>query len=859
MKELKFRPHSIIFLIGPSGCGKTHFAEKCLFPALSNYNVQHISSDEIHTELLGKDCHKYDKEMLHVSEQAFDVLLNRVKNLTSYPVNAEFIVIDTKGLYKDFRDQIREIAKENHYQVDVLIFAYKNREEYFQYLPENSEGWIHKMISRDIVKLNRETLRELNRRDYNNVQRLRDNNFSDVHIEIVKSDFYKKYTPLETDKTYRIVGDVHGCLLPLKKHYEEAKVNDEKLILIGDFIDKGPQTKEVVEFIYKHKDEIILVKGNHENFAYNWLEGKIEKEKISADILIHFDSIKLFEQDEKLKAKFYELFERSFEFVKHRDFIATHAPCKKKFLGKTDTASLRSQRNFIFPRRKEYSSDEDYRKSLEECFSFLEKESVFNQPYHVFGHISIQNKILASNKICVDNGCVHGRVLSSVTFKPNDPKPKFNYVSSHLNEQEIVQGLVPLLYPTSEKKVEQKFDLEFRDLRRINCLANNKINFISGTMCPADRQDNELESLEQALKYYKNKKVETIILQPKYMGSRCNIYLFNDPKKCYSTSRNGFVIQRDDLDLKPVYKKLIKQLKSKFTKENAKMILLDGELLPWSALGKELIEDQFKSIASALETETEFLNNNNFEGALEELHKKYQDIDYLHKMKDLGKKGFIEKYDHSLYRTLKSFDEFKRSSWDSITTEKEKIQRYQEQVQMYGESNGVIEFKPFMILKIVFQNGKEEIFLNESYKNTEIYPSISEDDHLILKLSDTKALDKAEVFYKTITVENKMEGIVIKPEFVYQEGIAPYMKVRNKEYLTIIYGYEYLSERKYEKLIHKKSIHKKLKTSIEEFKIGRDLLHVPYQDIRYENKDYFNACVHMIGEERVEKDIDPRL
>ncbi len=858
-KSISLMPHTIVLLAGPSNCGKTYFAENHLIPALSEYNVHHLSSDHIRQELLGKDHHKYDKEMLHISKQAFDVLLNRIKNLSSHPLNAEFIIVDTKGLYKEFRDEILAIAKTNHYQVATIAFSYKNREDFFQYVPEDVEPWINKMINRDIKKLMRETMRELNLREYHQVYRLKDNAFKKLQITIEKEDFYQK-TQLKTNQKYRLVGDVHGCFKALKNTYEEAKKNDEQLILVGDFIDKGPDTKKVVEFIHKHLDEFILVKGNHENFVYKWLEGQIEKEKISAEVLKYFDSIELFEKNKILKNKFYKIFEHCTEFVKHRDFIATHAPCRNKFLGKVDKYSLKAQRNFIFPRRKEYDSDDAYQKALQDSFNFLREEAEFNQPYHVFGHMALQNRHVAENKICIDNGCVHGKGLTSVIFDPQLPKPRFHSSPSELKESEVMEGNVPLLF--EHKKEEEKMEslnLEPKDHRRIEHLANQKVNFISGTMCPADKQEGELESLEQALDYYRERRVEKVILQPKYMGSRCNIYLFKRVEDCYATSRNGFTIRPDRLDLTPIYKKLIKQFTAYFKERKLKMLLIDGELLPWSALGKELIQDQFKTIATALELETAFLKEEGFEEALKELKGKYEDVNYVHAMKELGKKDFIEKYDHSFYRTLENYGQFSRSSWKSVQSEKEKIGRYKQQLKQYGHDDEEITFKPFMLLKSVDQKGNEECFLSEKHKNTEIYPQISNDPCLILSLKDKKALKNAQKFYEALTIDEGMEGVVIKPEIVFQGGVAPCLKVRNKDYLTIIYGYDYLSEKKYGKLLKKKSICRKLRTSMKEFEIGKKLLEVPYSKINEQNKTYFSLCAQMIVEEKVEKELDPRL
>ncbi|WP_144526428.1 ATP-binding protein, partial [Bacillus pumilus] len=84
----------------------------------------YLSSDRIRQEVLGYDYDKYDQVMLEASEQAFHLLFERLKMVTSFPVNADFVVVDTTGLAEDFREKVREIARSNHYNLEVIVFDY---------------------------------------------------------------------------------------------------------------------------------------------------------------------------------------------------------------------------------------------------------------------------------------------------------------------------------------------------------------------------------------------------------------------------------------------------------------------------------------------------------------------------------------------------------------------------------------------------------------------------------------------------------------------------------------------------------------------------------------------------------------
>lgn len=132
-------------------------------------------------------------------------------------------------------------------------------------------------------------------------------------------------------------------------------------------------------------------------------------------------------------------------------------------------------------------------------------------------------------------------------------------------------------------------------------------------------------------------------------------------------------------------------------------------------------------------------------------------------------------------------------------------------------------------------------------RDNSIYPIINDDECVIGNLENQEDVEKIINFFNKISSE-KEEGIVIKP-LIYKEGI-PCIKVRNKDYLRIIYGYDYLESEKYTKLIQNKNINKKLKTSIKEFHLGIKML---------ENEDKTNIFAEFLKEEYNEKSFDPRL
>jgi serine/threonine protein phosphatase 1 len=65
------------------------------------------------------------------------------------------------------------------------------------------------------------------------------------------------------------IGDIHGCLATFKRLLYQININDEtdNLYLLGDYVDRGPNSKGVVDKIISLKKEgykIFPIRGNHE-------------------------------------------------------------------------------------------------------------------------------------------------------------------------------------------------------------------------------------------------------------------------------------------------------------------------------------------------------------------------------------------------------------------------------------------------------------------------------------------------------------------------------------------------------------------------------------------------------------------
>lgn len=231
-------------------------------------------------------------------------------------------------------------------------------------------------------------------------------------------------------------------------------------------------------------------------------------------------------------------------------------------------------------------------------------------------------------------------------------------------------------------------------------------------------------------------------------------------------------------------------------------LLLDGELLPWHALGKGLIENEFTPYRELVQLHLDTL----------------KDDEVFHSL-DIGK-GY-QTADRLILAGVFS----------------EVLDRF--------AKPGDLSFKPFDILSV---DG-----VTPTASAAEKFAAVNEDDVYIVDLENPEAWMKAYEFFEKVTVAKGMEGVVSKPlEGAMEPGTPPYMKVRAPDYLTLVYGYDYLLEDKYRALCQQKNISGKMKLAIKEHSLATEMLSA-------DGERKYQIAVEMIGEMNKEAVLDPRL
>lgn len=74
-----------------------------------------------------------------------------------------------------------------------------------------------------------------------------------------------------------VIGDIHGCVDELRRLVDGLSVvAGDRVVFLGDYIDRGPASKEVVSFLISLRKKLtsvdfVFLKGNHEDMLLSYL------------------------------------------------------------------------------------------------------------------------------------------------------------------------------------------------------------------------------------------------------------------------------------------------------------------------------------------------------------------------------------------------------------------------------------------------------------------------------------------------------------------------------------------------------------------------------------------------------------
>jgi hypothetical protein len=397
-------------------------------------------------------------------------------------------------------------------------------------------------------------------------------------------------------------------------------------------------------------------------------------------------------------------------------------------------------------------------------------------------------------------------------------------------------------------------NMEKEDLKRlqnrINRFCRNKINAFSPTISPAPKSPkrNEIESIDSAIHYFRTNGVPEIVVQRKYMGSYCDIYLHKNLEDTYFVSRNGYKVTHIDLE---AAKESCVALHERFDWNNLALVIIQSEMMPWSILGKGLIDSEFKGYLNVHQNHCNHLKQSDLYRKIAAVKASPAYKAFQEDRQTLTGKELSAKYPSHIIRQYNSLAAFPVLDLDAYENA---IQIYAQQINHFGRE-GEISFKPFNILKKVYDDGSEQ-FINDNLS----YGEVNDDEFLHLDIRTEEALEQAinRVYEWFDRLSQQMEeGIVIKPRQAFIRHLPPALKVRNNNYLTMIYGVDFREQ--YDNYLKKRSIKSKMEYSINDWMLNWDMLKIPYKDIHEENYLLKNLVFDRIMGEKVEATLDIKL
>jgi serine/threonine protein phosphatase 1 len=189
------------------------------------------------------------------------------------------------------------------------------------------------------------------------------------------------------------VGDIHGCRLKLDRllaKLDWRPENQETLVFLGDYIDRGPDSFGVVETVLglknRYPQEVVLLKGNHEQMFMNYITGQEE-------ILLTANGVALtmrsYSENTPFPVSHYQFYQDLTLHYETTDHIFVHAGLRPGV-----PLERQEENDCLWIREEFLESDFDFGKTI------------------VFGHTPFRQPFILPGRAGLDTGAVFGGPLT---------------------------------------------------------------------------------------------------------------------------------------------------------------------------------------------------------------------------------------------------------------------------------------------------------------------------------------------------------------------------------------------------------------------------------------------------------------
>jgi protein phosphatase len=820
--NIKIPELSLIVLIGPSGSGKSTFAQKHFKPTevLSSDFCRGLVSD--------------DENDQTVTKEAFEIL-NYIASKRMQ--NRKLTVIDATNVQQEARKPLIRLAREFHYFAVAVILDLPEKECWERNKQRSDRTFGRDVIRRQLSQLNRSKKR-LKREGFRYIFTLS----SQDQIDQTRFTLTPLWNNLKHEHgPFDIIGDLHGCadeleiLLdqlgyqistdpqlerPVFQHSE-----GRKLIFLGDLMDRGPRnldTYQIVRSMVK-TGSALCVPGNHDTKLLRKLDGR--DVKVAHGLQTTLDEIDALSEEEK-QTTIQEMRDFIRSLISHYvlddgNLVVAHAGMKQEFQGRGSGKI----RDFALYGETTGETDEFGLPVRHNWAAEYRGDAMV-----VYGHTPIPEPKWLNRTINIDTGCVFGGSLTALRY------PEKEFVSVPANRE-----YHPPVKPFLSSKVEDRTDaylLNIEDvsgkrvistrlrgnltIREENAIAALEVIsrfavdpkwliYLPPTMSPSktSNQLGYLEHPEEALSYFSQRGVQTVVCQQKHMGSRAVVIVCRDPDAakrrfgiqdgsygvCYTRTGRRFF---NDLELEHQFLSRIRKAVDNldwWSKFKTDWISLDCELMPWSVKAQELLRTQYAAVGAAART--------SLSSAVEQLS--------LVESADPASKSILSKFRLRMEMAEKYTEAYQHYCWPVTTVADFKLAPFH-LLATEGVVHADKDHLWHMAQLTEFSQADKELLYATPYRQVE--------------LSDPSSLKEIVNWWEQITTQG-LEGMVVKPlNFIQKSSkglLQPAIKSRGREYLRIIYGLDYTLPENLDRL-RSRNLSRKRSLALREFSLGIEAL-----------------------------------
>lgn len=845
---------SLVLLIGASGSGKSTFA------------ATHFRS----TEVLSSDHYRGvvsdDATSQPATADAFDVLEFIARKRLA---RAKLTVIDATNVDPAHRKRWVRLAKEFHVLPVAIVLDVPAK-----ICHERNRSREDRAFGAHVVRRQSSLLRRnaggLQREGFRYVHRLRGAD----EIDAATIERPKAWTDRRDDGgPFDIIGDVHGCFDELEElltllgyrievegvapdhRFQVTPPEGRRALFLGDLVDRGPASDEVLRIVMDmvHDGVAVCVPGNHEAKLLRHLRGKQVKRSHGLQATI--------DQLDQHPPAFHDRVARFIDgLVSHfvmdeGRLVVAHAGMREDLAGRA-SGRVRSfalygettgeTDEFGLPVR--YPWARDYRGSA----------SV------VYGHTPVDAAEWINNTICIDTGCVFGGELTSLRWPERElvsvaarevymepvRRPDVMAVrdpsdAQYLHVDELITGrAVATRFGRTVTIRPEQATAALEALSRFTVDPRWLIT-LPPTMSPTatSARPDLLEHPDEAFAYYAKQGVAGVVCEAKHMGSRALLVVGRDPEgvaarfgfRAEQVPHAGIVITRrgrrffSDPDTERAVLERVRasiDAAEGWDRLGTDWVLLDAELMPWSAKAKELLATQYAPVGAAaratLGASAELLARATARG---------QDTGAL-LATVLERRAAAEQY----------VEAYRRYCWEVTSVDDLRVAPF----HVLASEGAVHHDKPhaWHLDFIDALTGNDDPLLQATPRRT-------------VALDDEAGIAAATAWWEQLTADGG-EGMVVKPAaFLVQRGrtlVQPALKVRGREYLRIIYGPEYTRPAQLDRL-RVRAVARKRSLAAREFALGLESLE---RFVERRALHDVHACVFAILALEAEA-VDPRL